>query len=217
MKIVLINICLRPDVEKILFPVGLGYVASAVYRAGHELEIIDMDAQRQSFEEVEAKLRKMDFDAAGFGCIVTGYGIVKRLAGIVKKVKPDAWVITGNSVATSIPEILLANTKVDIASIGESDRTIVELLACLETGGDLQEVAGICYKNENGEICSTAPRTAIEDISEIPFPEWKLFDMQSYVGMSKKYVSEPYPIPYEEIRAFAVNTARGCAFNCTFC
>lgn len=217
MKIILINICLRPEVEKILFPVGLGYVASAIHRAGHKIEIIDMDAHRQSFEQVEERLLQTDFDAVGFGCIVTGYGIVKKLARLVKKIKNDAWIIVGNSVATSIPEILLEKTDVDIASIGESDITIVELLDCLENGGDLQEVHGIYYKKDNGKICSTLSRACIDDINDIPFIEWDLFDMKTYVDMSKKYVSEPYPRPYEEIKAFAVNTARGCAFNCTFC
>jgi anaerobic magnesium-protoporphyrin IX monomethyl ester cyclase len=203
-------------VEKILYPVGLSYIASAIYRSSHELIILDMDANRIGFDELEEQLRTLNFDAVGFGCIVTGYKIVKEIAMIVKKVNPAAWVIVGNSVASSIPQALLKNTMVDIAVIGEGDITIVEVLDCLDECGNLQEVEGIYYKDKN-EIKRTAARKIVADIEAIPFPEWELFDVQRYLGMSNKYVSEPYPMTLEKIRAFPVNTARGCAFNCTFC
>jgi len=216
LKILLINICLRQDVEKILYPVGLSYVASAVHRSRHDLSIIDMDADRIGYGELEDRLRAMDFDAVGFGCIVTGYKIVKELTRIVKKVHPAAWVIVGNSVASSVPETLLQNTAVDIAVIGEGDVTIVDVLDCLDQGGDLQTVDGIYYRDQD-QIKKTPPRKIIADINKIPFPEWELFDVQRYLEMSCKYVSEPYPMEMEKIRAFPVNTARGCAFKCTFC
>jgi len=216
LKILLINICLRQDVEKILYPVGLSYVASAVHRSRHDLSIIDMDADRIGYGELEDRLRAMDFDAVGFGCIVTGYKIVKELTRIVKKVHPTAWVIVGNSVASSVPETLLQNTAVDIAVIGEGDVTIVDVLDCLDQGGDLQTVDGIYYRDQD-QIKKTPPRKIIADIDKIPFPEWELFDVQRYLEMSCKYVSEPYPMEMEKIRAFPVNTARGCAFKCTFC
>lgn len=216
MKVVLINICLRPDTDKILLPVGLGYIASAISRAGHHLEIIDMDAHRLSFAEVEECLKNTVFDVVGFGCIVTGYGIVKKLASIVKKVNSSATVIVGNSVASSIPEILLQKNNVDIAVIGEGDNTIVDVLSCMESGGDLQSVPGIQYKKD-GVIHRTENRAAIADIDSIPTPDWGLFDVELYLKKSKEFVPEPYAVPRDQIRSIAVNTARGCAFNCTFC
>ena len=216
MKILLINVCLRDDVDKILFPVGLGYIAGAISRSRHELEIIDMDAHRMSYAQLEDKMRNMDFQVVGVGCIVTGYKIVKTISKIAKQVNPEAFVIAGNSVASSIPEILLKNTDVDIAVIGEGDQTIVELLDFLDQGKDIQDVKGIYYKTQD-KINATAGRPIVDNIDDIPLPNWTLFEMERYLAKSKEYVSEPYPMPQEQIRAFAVNTARGCAFNCTFC
>jgi len=216
MKILLINICLRADVEKTMYPVGLSYIASAISRSAHKVSILDMDVNRMSFVELEEKLCALDFDAVGLGCIVTGYKIVKEITAIVKKVRPAVPIIVGNSVASSIPETLLKSTMADITVIGEGDITIVEILDCLETGCSLREVSGIYYK-DNDKIYKTATREVIADMDAIPFPEWDLFDMQRYLAMSGKYVSEPYPMPLEQIRAFPVNTARGCAFKCTFC
>jgi len=216
MKILLINICLRTDVDKILFPVGLGFIASAISRTNHKLKIIDMDANRISYSELEEKMRSIDFDVVALGCIVTGYKIVKTISSIAKKLNRDAIVIAGNSVASSIPEILLKKTDVDIAVIGEGDFTIVELLDCIEKGEEPSNVKGIYYKNQN-EIKTTGHRKVVGNIDDIPLLNWTLFDMERYLSKSKEYVSEPYPMPVDKIRAFAVNTARGCAFNCSFC
>lgn len=216
MKVLIVNICLRPEVHKILYPVGLGYIASAIDRAGHDIEVVDMDARRIGFDELEKELRNKDFEAVGFGCIVTGYKIVKILASLIKKVNPKAWIFVGNSVASSIPEILLANTEVDVAVIGEGDLTVVELLSAMEAGTPLASVKGIAFR-QGDTVERTAPRPVIANIDEIEMPQWELFDVDRYLNRSPEYVSEPYPIAPENIRAFPVNTARGCAFNCTFC
>jgi len=216
MKILLINLCLRRDTPKKIYPVGLGYVASSIHRAGYDFDIIDIDAYRYSDEELEGILRKKDFDVVGFGCIVTGYKIVKNLCSTIKKINKDAVIIVGNSVATSIPSLLLSRTQADIAVMGEGDITIVDLLDCLEQNRPLEEVEGIYFKKE-GKIIATKPRTPIPNLDDIPLPKWDLFDMEIYVGESKDYASEPYPIPKEQIRAFPVNTARGCIYKCTFC
>jgi len=216
MKILLINICLRTDTEKKIYPVGLGYVASAVSRAGFDLEILDIDIHRYAGEELEEILSKKYFDIVGFGCIVSGYKIVKNLCSLIRKINKDAIIIVGNSVATSIPRLLLSNTEADIAVMGEGDITIIELLRCLEKGTLLEEVEGIYFKH-NGQFLATRPRSAIAILDDIPLPDWDLFKIEDYVRESKRYVSEPFPIDKDLIKAFPVNTARGCIYKCTFC
>lgn len=215
MKVLMINVCLRPYLKEALFPVGLAYVASAIKRAGYDLEIIDIDLNRYSNEEVEKLLRIKKYDVVAFGCLVTGYKIVKNLAETIKGIK-DVPIITGNSVATSIPEILLSKTKVDIAVIGEGDITIVELLKALDNGTPLEEVRGIQYKR-NGRIVATAAREIIADINAIPMINWELFDIEHYIDKHRHSIPEPYPLGIELLRAMPVNTARGCIYRCGFC
>ncbi len=216
MKTILLNVCLRYETEKKIYPVGLGYIASAVYRAGFDMEILDIDLHRYTEQELEEILRSKEFDVAGFGCIVTGYKIVKNLCAMIKRINKDAIIIVGNSVASSIPTTLLSNTPADIAVIGEGDITIVELLRQLSKKETLETVDGIYFKKD-GKIIATKPRAPISILDSIPFPKWDLFDMSTYVRESKKYVNEPYPLPKEQIKAIPVNTARGCVFSCTFC
>lgn len=215
MKILLINISLRPESPTLLPPLGLAYIATAIHNAGYGLEILDIDAHRYSDDEVESMIREKDYDVAAMGCIVTGYKQVKKLCSMIKKHK-NVPIIVGNSVASSVPELLLEKTEADIAVIGEGDITDIEVLKALEKKEDLANVKGIYYKKD-GRIFSTPKREAIRDIDSVPFINWDLFDIDIYIEKSKVYMNEPYPVPYEDLRSLPVNTARGCAFNCTFC
>lgn len=215
MKVLLINIALRPKSPNLLPPVGLAYVASSIKRAGYDIELIDIDANRYIDEEVENLIKEKAFDVAVFGCIVTAYKTVKKLAKMIKKYK-NVTIMVGNSVATSIPELLLSKTEVDIAAIGEGDVTDVEVLKAIEDNIDLSNVKGIYYKKD-GQIFKTPKREAIKELDTLPFIDWSIFDIDKYIERSKYYMNEPYPVPYEELRSLPINTARGCPFNCTFC
>lgn len=216
LKVLIINVCLRPFKPEFLFPLGLSYIAGAIKQAGYDFEILDLDRYRKTDEEIEDFLRRKDFDIAAFGCIVTGYKIVKKLSQMVRNVKKEAVIIAGNSVADSIPRLLLEKTEVDIAVTGEGEITIVEVLDKFKNSESLKDVKGIWYK-ENGKIFSNPLREVIKDVNSIPFPPWDLFDMETYIQSLKALLVEPLPLPKEQIRPFLVNTARGCPFKCSFC
>lgn len=215
MKVLLINISLRPNSKNLMFPVGLAYIATAVKNAGFAFEILDLDTLRISDEEIEERIKNIDFDVVAFGCIVTGYKFVKKLASLIKKHK-NALIIVGNSVADSIPEILLTKTLADIAVIGEGDITIIEALRAIENKTPLSEVKGIQFC-ENGKIVATPPREPIHNLDSLPFIDYSLFDMEAYLAKCKFNLSEPYPIEFDLLRSLPINTARGCPFRCSFC
>ena len=216
MKILLINICLRPYLNYVTFPLGFSYIVGAIQRAGFDFEILDTDIHRYTDEELEEEIRSRKFDVAAFGCIVTGYRHIKKLASMVRRVNKDAVIIAGNSVVDSIPNILLTKTEVNIGVLGEGDITIVELLRAIESGKPLDGILGICFRKDNCVVINPR-RMAIADINEIPHPPWELFDMEAYINKAREVLAEPYPIPQNEIRPLFINTARGCIFRCTFC
>lgn len=216
MKILVINLCLRPYLEQFVPPVGLGYILTAIDRAGFDYEFLDIDAYRYSDAEVEKIIRNEKFDIAAFGCLVSGYKIVKWLARIIKEKNKNIPIIVGNSVATSISELLLTKTQVDIAVMGEGDATIVELLNAIINNTPLEEIKGICFK-QNQKIKSTPPRELIANIDQIPNVNWDLFDISIYLDKSKILVQEPYLFDYNSLRAMPVNSARGCIYACGFC
>ena len=216
MNILLINVALRPASSLKLFPVGLGYIATAMKNAGIDFDLLDIDAHRLSDADVEQFIRRKKYDIVGMGCIVTGYAIVKRLAALIRTIHPQCRIIVGNSVATSILDTLLTRTETDIAVIGEGDITIVDLIHAVDENGNLEDVEGIAFIRD-GRILRTPPRPLIKDISRIPFIDYSIFDTEIYIAGSRDIAGDPLPMPADKVRALPVNTSRGCIARCTFC
>jgi anaerobic magnesium-protoporphyrin IX monomethyl ester cyclase len=213
MKVVFVNPSLRPEAKRRQLPVGLGYILTAVKEAGFDFDLIDMDIDNLSMTDLERLLANGSYDILALGCIVTGFRLVRQIAEIAKKCNPEIVVMAGNSVATSIPEILLQRTKVDIAVMGEGDLTIVELLRALAKKNDLAGVRGIAFKKQ-GKILYTPRRPIVPDIDAIGFPDWQLFNLEKYNKYSAINVTS---FSKQDVLAFPLNSARGCPYKCTFC
>src|SRR5262245_26037587 len=149
--------------------VGMAYVATAVERAGMDLEILDCDAHMWSPADIEPMIRAKQFDAVGIGTMVFQYRLVRDVAAMIKRHRPHVPIMVGSTLSTSMPRLLLEKTDVNIAVIGEGDITIVELLDAIDRGTPLSEVHGIWFKR-NGEIVETPSRPVIQNIDAIPSP-----------------------------------------------
>ncbi len=213
MRILFINLSLRPGAKRRILPVGLAYVMTSVQKAGFDFDLLDMDIDDFSISDAEEWLGLRSYDIYMFGCIVTGYRIVKELTAIIKKINHNAVVIAGNSVATSIPRLLLSTTGVDIAVLGEGDMTVVDLLTCLDSNTPYQDVSGIVFR-DNGNICFAGKREVVADIDDFGFPDWDMFDLEKYekFGQINYNAGETDPVV-----GYPLNSGRGCPYSCTFC
>jgi anaerobic magnesium-protoporphyrin IX monomethyl ester cyclase len=216
MKILIINVCIRPDSKMKMFPIGLGYIATAVKNAGFEFDFLDIDVHRLSTDEVSEFLSRQKYDAVCMGAIVTAFKNIRDLSRLIREKQPDAKIIVGNTVASSVPEILLDNTETDVAVIGEGDITIVALLQTLERKQSLSNVDGIYYKTSKG-VFKTPDRKPIKNIDDLSFIDRTIFDIDSYIANTKEQLHAAYPGDREKARTMNLNTARGCIAKCTFC
>lgn len=216
MNILLINVSLRPESKLKLFPIGIGYIATAMKQADFLFDYLDIDVHRYTEDEVETFIKNKSYDVICMGCIVTGYKYIKQLCAVVRKYHPKSYIVVGNSVATSIYETLLTMTEADIAVMGEGDITIVELLKTITSKQPLSNVLGITYKKD-GKIYKNALRPPIENISVLPHIDFSLFDVEKYIENTPEQINETVPLPRESLRALPINTARGCIADCTFC
>lgn len=213
MKLAMINVSLRPDSVRRMLPVGLAYVLTSLKKAGIDFDLIDMDINAMTLDELESLLAKGQYDALGMGCIVTGYKTVRDIAELTRRVAPQTIIFAGNSVSTSIPELLLNNTEVDICTMGEGDKTVVELIRALEQKADLSKVEGIVFK-QGEDIIHTPQREVVPTLDELGYPDWDVFDLAKYAefaDINSNNFSE------EKVLAYPLSTARGCPHNCTFC
>lgn len=213
MDIAFINPSLRPTAKRRQLPVGLGYIVTAVKKAGFVFDLIDMDINNLSMEDMDRILSARKYDVYALGCIVTGFRLVRQISEMIRKHSPKAVIIVGNSVATSIPELLFKHTEADIAVMGEGDITIVELLKALGSERPVSDIKGIAFK-ENGRIVYTQKRPIEPSLDSFGFPDWDLFELDKY----EKYASiNVNNYSSDTALAYPLNFARGCPFNCTFC
>ena len=216
MNVLMINVCMRPDSKIKIFPIGFGSIVTAVKDSGFDFDLLDMDVHRLGNKELTQFLNGKKYDVVCMGSIVTAFKIIKELTELIRKELPETKIVVGNTVASSIPELLLENTQADIAVMGEGDITIVELLKAIKEKQDLNQVKGIWFKNNDGFV-KTPDRKPIKNIDDLSFIDRSLFDTELYILNSSEQVHAAYPGDRSTLRSLNLNTARGCIAKCSFC
>jgi anaerobic magnesium-protoporphyrin IX monomethyl ester cyclase len=222
------------------FPLGLGYLASVARAAGHQAEVLDVNALGLADREIEERLQGGKWDVFGLTGLITEYRFIVWLAETIRRLHPDALIVAGGGLASVAPEHLLKTAPIDVAVIGEGEATFPELLSVVScqlsvgkgqqpvVSGQLsvtrgQELAtGNCQLAtafesirgicylRNGVPVRTPPREQIEDLDSLPLPAWELFPVDFYLRGPKKLFNSA-------IRSMNVEATRGCPFNCAFC
>lgn len=103
----------------------------------------------------------------------------------------------------------------DIVCIGEGEKTIVELATKIKNGKDYSNINGIAFKNKK-KIVINKPRSLIEDLNTIPFPD---YDYENhYVLNGSKIVKMDEILLKKHIgEVYETMLTRGCPFGCTYC
>lgn len=201
MKICLIN----PPVQmnrRLFYPIGICYVAAALLEKGHEVEIIDIIGENLSRDEFKKRIENSTASYFGIGGLIMAFNNVVDIAQTIRNIHPLSFIFAGNTVGSTIPEILLKNSEVNAVILGEGEITTCELVDKNNT--DINKVKGIAYENDIGIIEITKPRFPIENLDKIPYPAWHLVPMTNYFN---EYGKNVYPI----------SSVRGCPYNCIFC
>ena len=213
-KLLFVNPCLRPGGFTKLLPVGLGSVMTYFHENDYEFTLLDIDINEYDDAYVENYIENNHFDFILIGTIVTHYKWIKWFVNMTKKQQPNAKIIVGNSVASSIPELFLQKTKADVVIIGEGEISAFEAVDAIRLDKDLKDVDGITFRDVEENIVQN-PFRKVGDINDFPMINWDFFDVERY--MSKPSSNADKDIKPEDMRAMPVITARGCAFKCTFC
>lgn len=98
----------------------------------------------------------------------------------------------------------------DIIVKGEGELTLEELLPHLAKCGlrGLEAIAGISYRNEEGEVVENMPRPFIKDLSSLPWPDREAIDLPEYMRIWKENHGQS---------SISVICSRGCPYTCTWC
>ena len=205
MKILLINPLVREWAQSNCFPSGLGYIATVLLQEGHDVVVMDFNADR---ENIIYPPLNYNPDMVGITGIITQYKAVKRLAKLFKERYPTTIVVAGGPLASSIPQLLLNKTYVDICIEGEGENIIKEITKDFNTLKDHKDTT-LEYKIE-------------KNINKFDFPSYNLFPMEKYIinpiaaDNIRKWDDG---IPYDKKlrRSLNIIGSRGCPYNCIYC
>jgi radical SAM superfamily enzyme YgiQ (UPF0313 family) len=219
-KILLVNSPIRLDAYPNCIPYGLATIASILRGHGFEVEIYDVNALRPERDEVIKYLKKEKWDIIGLSGLITTYKFQEWLISELKAIHSEALIVSGGGLATSNSELLFKQTGVDINVVGEGEQTILELCRAIELGGDLNDVAGVCFRR-NGQIVVNRARENIENLDTIPFPAWDLLPMQIYlrnpIWGDVASNSSGFRDDIDVTRSMNIISSRGCPFSCRYC
>ncbi|MCO6449738.1 MAG: B12-binding domain-containing radical SAM protein [Caldilineales bacterium] len=186
-------------------PLGLLYVSSHLKAAGFDVDVFDStfcdwDAFGQYLEIARPPLVGI------YTNLMTKQNVL-RMVSMCKAV--DARVILGGPEPPHYAEHYLAHGA-DIVVIGEGELTLAELIPHMQQHGlsGLEGVAGIAFRNEDGQIVRTRTREQIADLSAQPWPDRAAIDLERYLETWQKY---------HGVRSISLITARGCPYTCTWC
>ncbi len=208
LEILLISVPIRLR-QKPYWYIGVAQIAAAAEAAGHRVQVLDLNMLRPKREDIPALLKQHNFDVAAISAMVTCFPIVREIASELRRINGNAPIVLGGTLASTSYDLVLENSQVDIAVLGEGEATFVELLDIIENGGDLASANGIAYSNENG-ISVTGVRDRITNLDEIPFPAYDLFDFSKYL---KTFTFPGVP----DGKTVPMISGRGCPYECTFC
>lgn len=220
MKTLLINAPIRLEARPNCIPYGLATVAAVLRERGHEVKIYDANALRPDARRLEQDLLRAEWDIAGVSGLVTTFSFQVWIIERLKAMNPQAPVVSGGGLATSIPRLLFKNAPLDFAVLGEGEETMAELVETLERGDAPLSVQGLAYREE-GRVRITPPRPNIPDLDTVPFPAWDLLPMEVYlpnpVWGGEARNSSGFPPHVRVSRSMNVISSRGCPFACEFC
>jgi len=184
---------------------GLAYIAAALKQKGHQVEIVNIDAEGLDAAGFTEVLKKRRPDVVGFTVTTPTFSSSLDLAERVKKCNPGMHVVFGGIHPTIRPFETIKLSCVDIVIIGEGEHTFSEIVEALEKRKDLSSIKGIMFKSD-GKTKETPPRELLTDLDSLPFPSRDLFKSKVY----------SYPDALYRETASMI-TSRGCPGMCSYC
>ncbi len=193
-------------------PLGILYVAAVLERADHEVRVTAAEVLGLDYRSISREVAEFDAPLLGLTITTENRFDVFQLAAALKKDHPEKIIMVGGPHATMAGADMIEHVReIDLAVIGEGEDTVLELLNCLQSGWNEEELArvrGIIFRR-SGKVFFSGRRPLIQDLDGLPQPAKHLIPLKSY--------NFSWPVSGRQLPAANMMTSRGCPFNCNFC
>ncbi len=198
-----------PAPERV-YPIGLVSLATHIKKAGHQVDILDMNLEEDPFgalkerlldfqpEVVGLSLRNIDPLANKTSSLVPPFIVAVRL---VASVLPGAWIIAGGTGFSLFPQrLMLELPEIHYGLVGEGEISFPALLSSLENPPSLK---GLC-RRDGGKVRVNLPA--------------RDFNMEQYVHPSRELLDPSlYLAGNNYVPPVGIEAKRGCSFQCSYC
>ncbi len=183
---------------------GIGYLATILVEEGHQVTIVDMAAQQLSRHDVADFIKKTHPHVVAISSMTYSILCAYSIAEAAKSA--GCTVIAGGVHPTLLPENTLKEcSSIDCIVCGEGEAALPALLAHLESD-HIDTLPNVACRT--GTQIKKNPVHYIQNLDDLPFPDWSLFDYSLYYRL---------PTDEGEIALYQINSSRGCPYACTFC
>ncbi|UNC90990.1 B12 lower ligand biosynthesis radical SAM protein BzaD [Candidatus Contubernalis alkaliaceticus] len=200
----------EPSAEKV-YPLGIVILATSLKNEGHEVGLLDMNMEKDSFgalkerlltfepEVVGISLRNIDPLANKNSSLIPPFQVMVKMAAALR---PKAWLIVGGTGFSLFPQRLMEDMpEIHYGIVGEAEESLPTLLSTLESPSIF--LKGLCFR-EGGRVMVNSPSRNL-DFSCYRVPSRELLDPGPYLE-NNSYVP-----------SMGVETKRGCPFTCGYC
>jgi radical SAM superfamily enzyme YgiQ (UPF0313 family) len=188
-------------------PLGLGLVATAARRAGHEVTFLDLLSETEPDVAVRQAIEAGSPEAVGISVrniddqdIQSRRFFLEPVKDLVSacRASTDSPIVLGGAGYSMFPDAALAYLGADLGICGEGEVAFPALLEGLRHGQDPSGLPGV---HVAGRGCRTG-RRFVPDLDRLPLPDDNLW-------LKVEPTTPDLWVP--------VQTRRGCGLDCTYC
>jgi len=189
-------------------PLGIEYVAEAVRQAGYQVEVLDLcfaddinEALTEYFATNGTRLVGVSVRNTDNCYLLSHHSYLPDLSELVSTLRDltDAPIVLGGAGYSVMPHHILRRTGADFGIIGDGEGPVVELIAALESGEPLTDIAGLV-------------RWVDDDLVGAP-PAWPPMEDGPY--LPRDWLD--YPRYFRAGGQGNLETKRGCSGQCIYC
>lgn len=187
------------DAERECPPYGIYLLASCARQAGHQVVIADLIALGSN--EIASFAGDIESaDLVGIGATSMSWPTAVDVIKQIRRIRPEIPIVVGAIHPTMFDRYVLQNYPVQYVVRGEGELALLRLCDALEGRSGLDEVPNLSWVDAKGALVRNPAGTKIrsEEMPDFPVPDYSTLPEQVYKGL-------------------AIESSRGCAFDCSFC